>query len=291
MRKIYFFAKKFLIRQIPSKNAKEVLNSYLDVPDCSEDSIEKNELFRRLLSSAQNTNMKAGVIGGSIGGFDKLGKALFSFNPSKVQRKFKADPDALLNHIIKTLSPRGQIRNTPKSIWPQYCKTILSAAAYLDQFETGEAFYEWANHLYRDPRSKAALPLILKEEIYGIGYPRACYFLSELGFINYGMPTAHIKDIFSGIGLCEKNVSDYQIQKIISAIADAANVSSYNVDTLFWLINMGNFYKHLELGFHGRISGTPKNRPTSSVFISANSERSFFTTTASRSAQVAAMVL
>jgi len=250
---IYLNAKKFLVRKIPSNDANEILDSYLTPPNHSEEVVEISELFKRMLSSAQNANMKAGVIGGSIGGFNELGKALFSFDPRKVKQKFNATPEALFEHIVQTLSPRGQIRNTLRSIWPLYCKTILSAAAFLAQFDNSKAFYEWANHLYQDQRSMAALPLILKEEIEGFGYPLACDFLKELGFVNYGKPDVHIKDIFAGIGLCEKNVSDYQIQKIITAIADAAGVSSYNVDKLFWLIGSGRFYKHPNIGCGGMV--------------------------------------
>jgi thermostable 8-oxoguanine DNA glycosylase len=253
MRKTYLTAKTFQIRQIPSVDAKSILESYLALPDKSSEPVKTSELFGRLLASAQNANMKAGVIGGSIGGINNLGKALFSFNPLKVDKTFANDPDGLLKHIVKTLRPRGQIRKTPRSIWPKYCKTILSSAAFFRQFRNGEDFYDWANHLYQDPRSMAALPMIMAAEIEGIGYPLACDFLKELGFVDYGKPDVHVIDIFVGIGLCTKGVSPYHVQKVITQIATAAGVSSYNVDKLFWLIGSGRFYNHPELGNNGLI--------------------------------------
>jgi len=179
MKKIYKTAKRFLIERIPSKDAKEILDSYLELPDQSREPVDIPDLFRSLLESAQNANMKAGVIGESIGGFNKLGNALYSFDPRKTLNKFEGSPDVLLDHIVKTLKPRGKIRNMPRSIWPKYCKTILSAAAFFNQFTSGEEFYEWANSLYSNKRSMPALPLILAAEIEGIGYPLACDFLKE----------------------------------------------------------------------------------------------------------------
>ena len=99
----------------------------------------------------------------------------------------------------------------------------------------------------------AALPLILAAETEGIGYPLACDFLKELGFVDYGKPDVHVIDIFVGIGICKKGASPYHVQKIISQIAMETDVSSYNVDKLFWLIGSGKFYKHPEIGNNGLI--------------------------------------
>ena len=253
MKKIYKAAKRFLIERIPSKDAKEILDSYLELPDQSREPVDIPDLFRHLLESAQNTNMKPGVIGESIGGFNKLGNALYSFDPRKTLKKFEGSPNVLLDHIVKTLKPRGKIRNMPRSIWPKYCKTILSAAVFFNQFTSGEEFYEWANSLYSNKRSMPALPLILAAEIEGIGYSLACDFLKELGFIEYGKPDVHVIEIFVGIGLCPPKPSPYQVQKVISQIAEASGVSSYNVDKLFWLIGSGKFYNHKQMGKDGRI--------------------------------------
>jgi hypothetical protein len=252
MRKIYLTAKTFLIRELACVDAEEVLESYLFVPDHSDRSLTLNEIYERLLISAQNANMKASVVGGSIGGMRNLGKALFRFNPKKVERAFANDPEGLLDHIVATLNPTGQIRTTARSIWPKYCKTILSAATFFGQFKNADDFYDWADHFYGDQRSMAALPMVLAAEIEGIGYPLACDFLKELGFVSYGKPDVHVNEIFAGIGLCSEKASPYQVQKVIAKIADAAGVSSYNVDKVFWLIGSGKFYKHPEIGTIGR---------------------------------------
>lgn len=252
MRKTYLTAKKFLIRELARPDAKEVLESYLALPDQSDKPIPLSKLYMRLLSSAQNANMKSAVVGGAIGGVQNLGKVLFRFNPRKVEHAFADDPEDLLEQIVQILKPRGQIRTTPRSIWPKYCKTILSAAKFLAQFKNGEDFYEWANYFYADQRSMAALPMVLSAEIDGIGYPLACDFLKELGFVSYGKPDVHVMEIFSGIGLCEESASPYHVQKVIAKIAEASGVSPYNVDKVFWLIGSGRFYKHPHIGNIGR---------------------------------------
>lgn len=252
MRSTYLIAKKFLIRELAHPDAKDIVESYLSLPDQSDRPVSLNELFLRLLRSAQNANMKASVIGGSIGGARNLGPALFRFNPKKVARAFANNPDGLLNHIVDTIKPTGQIRTTTRSIWPQYCKTILSAATFFGQFNSSEDFYEWANHFYGDQRSMAALPLVLAAEIEGIGYPLACDFLKELGFVSYGKPDVHVMQIFAGIGLCSAKASSYQVQKVITKIAEAAEVSAYDVDKVFWLIGSGKFYNHPHIGSIGR---------------------------------------
>lgn len=101
--------------------------------------------------------------------------------------------------------------------------------------------------------------MILSEEIYGIGYPLACEFLKELGFVSYGKPDVHIIDIFEGFGLCHRGASPYEIQKIIVHMDEAKGVSAYKVDKLFWLIGSCKFYNHPEIGSQGSI-GRNKER-------------------------------
>lgn len=248
----YQSAKEYLLNRINRSDAETILEHYISLPDGSANPTSIENLYLRLLSSAQNANMKAGVIGGSIGGVEKLGSVLCNFSPTDVVEKYGNNFLTLLNDVETQLKPNGKFRKTPQSIWPKYCNTALNAANFLSQFSSGGEFYSWANHYYKDPRSLAALPLILEQEIYGIGYPLACDFLKELGFINYGKPDVHIMDIFIGIGLCNSKLSPYQIQKTIVEIASANNVSAYNVDKLFWLIGSGKFYDHPDIQSTGR---------------------------------------
>lgn len=252
MKKHYEDAVAFLLERVPDKHPEKVLAEYVGGVNILETAAIA-DLYERLLRSAQNANMKAGVIGDSIDGFENLGRALFGFDPKRVSINFSGTPDLLLSHIQTTLKPRGQVRTGNKSIWPKYCKTILSSAAFLNQFKDADDFRSWANHLYSDERSIDALPLLLSSKVEGIGYALACDFLKELGFTKYGKPDVHVSDIFIGLGLCPAGANPHKIQDVISAIAADAKVSSYDVDKVFWLVGSGKFYKHPHLGKKGRI--------------------------------------
>ena len=54
-------------------------------------------------------------------------------------------------------------------------------------------------------------------------------------------------------------LSEAEYQKVIGQIAEANNVSAYNVDKLFWLVGSGRFYDNPELGRQGNI-GRGKER-------------------------------
>ncbi|OHD93447.1 MAG: hypothetical protein A2019_03715 [Sulfurimonas sp. GWF2_37_8] len=243
-KKIYKCAKTFLLKKSPEEVTEEIIESYLRNPAQPRSEILSLEkIFLSFLVSAQNANMKAGVIGGSINGVQNLGQILFDFNPKKVYQNFQ-DSEKLLAEIIEKLAPNGAVRKTEKSIWPKYCKTIISMSEFLSQFENADDFFKWTDFFYNDRRSISALPLILSEEVYGIGFPLACDFLKELGYVAYGKPDVHIKDIFEAYELTPKNATNYQILKSITRIASNVGEHAYNVDKLFWLIGSGKFYNH-----------------------------------------------
>ena len=142
------------------------------------------------------------------------------------------------------------MRRTTKSLWPRFCKTIVSGAAFLSQFNEASEFYSWVNFFDRDDKARASLPMLLSYEIDGLGFPLACDFLKELGYIKFGKPDVHLKKIFVALNLAAKE-DDYQVFKAIIRVAEHVGVTPYNVDKLFWLIGSGNFYLDgLEVGRH-----------------------------------------
>ena len=240
-------------KHVQPDTAEAILSHYLDVADTAHTPKAIETIYFKMLQSAQNANMMANVIGGTIGGIENLGEAVFGFKPREVANAFATDHERLFSHIRKTLKPTGKLLGGNRSLWPRYCRTVLSSAAYLAQFKDGEDFNCWANHLYRDSRSKPALPLLISQEVFGFGYPLACDFLKELGFIDYGKPDVHIKRILMALGFVQGGASDYETQKAIAHIATDSGMSAYSVDKLFWLIGSGKFYDHRKLGKDGRI--------------------------------------
>jgi hypothetical protein len=165
-------------------------------------------IYKKFCESAQNRQMSNKVIGQSIGGVQNLSKVLFEFTPHLLIQKYNKDEYMkLLDDIVDTLKPSGKVRVTPKSLWPQYCQSILESAYYLSQFPTASDFYNWADTLAKDPKSKLALPLLLSVEISGIGFPLACDILKELGYHEFGKPDVHLKDIFKALHIINPNRS------------------------------------------------------------------------------------
>jgi hypothetical protein len=212
-----------------------------------------NGVYERLLKSAQNANMRAAVVGKAIGGVSTLGPLLFDFDPISVTRHFTGGWEEILDLIVAKASPRGKIRRTPRSIWPAYCRSILTGAAFLAQFSNADDFYAWVDVFDRDERLRPALPMLLSYEIDGFGFPLACDFLKELGYFNFGKPDVHVKFIFTGLGLMPPQASNYEVFKAILLIARDAGLSPYHVDKLFWLVGSGYFYDHKGIGHRGRI--------------------------------------
>jgi len=256
----YKKAREFLLENTPNDITNEIIESYLIPPNAKNENYKINDLFFRLLESAQNANMKRGVISGTMdNGLNALKGVLFNFSPKKIIEKYQDDSKSLLSEIFAKVEIRGEKRDTDKSIWPKYCKTILSAAVFMNQFNNTDDFYDWIEFFYKDQKSIAALPLIMASEIYGIGFPLACDFLKEIGNDKYGKPDIHIKQIFQHIGLVNEKPSDYQTLKAIKRIADNVNNSAYNVDKVFWLIGSGYYYNHKHLGNQGRFGSLKKN--------------------------------
>jgi len=213
----------------------------------------KAGIYRRLLVSGQNANMKAGVIGRAIGGVDKLSLVLEGFNPKGVTVKYGSDWGALLDEVVEKLKPRGEVRRTPRSIWPHYCRTVLSGAQFVEQFSSASDFFDWVDFFDRDERARASLPMLLSQEIQGFGFALSCDFLKEMGYVNFTKPDVHLRDIFTALSLFQSKSGDYKLFKAVVRVARHAGVSPYNADKVFWLIGSGYFYNDCHIGKRGRI--------------------------------------
>jgi hypothetical protein len=252
-RTAYELAKRYL-PSLQIQGITDILvEKYLNPASLSTRPATISGLYQRILESAQNAYMKARVIGRSIGGVSKLATVLENFDPNLVLRKYGTAWNTILDEIVTKLSPQGQIRRTTRSLWPHYCQTILSAAVFIQQFETADDFYGWVDFFDQDDRARPSLPMLLSHEIEGFGFALSCDFLKELGYVNFPKPDVHLRDIFTALGLLHDGEEDYQLFKAIVRVAHSANVTPYNADKLFWLIGSGYFYDDLCIGKNGRI--------------------------------------
>lgn len=252
-KKVYQLAKHYL----PSRGIEGVtpslIEKYLNPLILNARPTSKEGIYQRILESAQNANMKAGVIGRAIGGVEKLSPVLEGFNPKAVINKYVGDWESVLDDIVENLKPRGEVRRTTRSIWPHYCQTIISAADFVEQFSSASDFFGWVDFFDRDDRARASLPMLLSREIEGFGFALSCDFLKEMGYINFPKPDVHIRDIFTELSLCQDKSDDYQLFKAVVRVSGHAEVSAYNADKIFWLIGSGYFYRDHHIGNQGRI--------------------------------------
>ena len=246
-RRAYALAREYLLSiegVTPDMLERQLSYSLDDRPD------SLSGIYRQLLGSATSPGMSPKVIGQAIGGIDNLSSLLGGFQPAAVVGKYGNDWEAVLDDIVTELKPSGQIRRSPRSLWPRFCKTIISGAEFLAQFEDASDFYDWVETFDRDDRSRPALPIFLSHEIYGVGFPVACEFIMDLGYSNYCKVDVHIKKIFSALGLCPTE-DNYQVFKAMVRVAGNVGVTPYNVDQVFWLIGSGSFFRcGIEVGRH-----------------------------------------
>jgi len=249
-RKAYALAREYLL-QLDNRVTEDVLARYLTPPERPG---TLAGVYRHLLESAKNRQMVGGVVDKALGnnGTQALSGLLGRFNPRKVVKRYGEDWEALHSDIQKMVRRRGKTLGKSKVIWPLFCRSITSGAAFLSQFASASDFHRWVGSFKSDDRSREALPLLLKWKIDGFGFPLACNFLKEMGYFNFGKPDVHIKDIFMGLNLVESRDDDV-IFKAITRIARNQNVTPYNADKLFWLVGSGLFYNHRRLGKNGWI--------------------------------------
>lgn len=257
-KKVYLLAKEYW----PSRNITGVtvalVEKYLNPLSLNPKPTTKEAIYQRILESAQNANMKAGVIGRAIGGVEKLSPVLEGFNAKAVLDKYASGCETVLDDIVEQLKPNGVVRRTSRSIWPHYCQTILSAANFIEQFSSTSDFFGWVDFFDKDDRARASLPMLLSREIEGFGFALSCDFLKEMGYVNFPKPDVHLRDIFTALSLCPEKSDDYQLFKAVIRLANHAGVSPYNADKTFWLIGSGYFYADPHLGNEGRVGSRKK---------------------------------
>jgi hypothetical protein len=159
-RAAYTLAKDFLLHSGAGKGVTpELIEKYQHLSAPRPDTLAA--LYGHILESAQSGNMKAGVIGGSIGGVANLGPVLCDFEPAEVLEKYGSRWERVLDDIVAQLKPRGSVPRTSRSIWPRYCRSVLSGARFLSQFSTAVDFYRWVDLFDEDEQGRPALPLLL----------------------------------------------------------------------------------------------------------------------------------
>ena len=196
------------------------------------------ELFRSMLTHAQNRQ----GMPNAIGNIDNLAPVLFDFSPKKVVQEYETWWDILTRIQSSGIQIPGRIDpGNPRSYWVIYTKSILSCAQFVNSFTCVDDFHNFVKGFNFNEHSKLALPLLLKEEIFGFGFALACDFLKENGYSEFVKPDTHINDITRALGITQAT-TDYGVFKDVIGYCQRNNLVPYEFDKLLWLVGSGSFY-------------------------------------------------
>ena len=238
--KVYTLARSYLTGQEGMSG--ELLDRYVRP---SPDALQLTTLagiFERLLRSAQSAQSMPNVIGGSIGGMERLGTVLCDFYPAAVAQKYPQSEEGckrLFDDILEQLEPRGKLNYNPRSLWRRFCGTVTSGAAFLAGFPDAQAFYTWVEPFDMDEDRRIEVATRIARQIDGIGFALACDFLREIGFTSFSKPDVHIKEIFSQLALSATK-DDIEVFRAVGRVARNVGVTPHEVDQLFWLVGSGD---------------------------------------------------
>ncbi|WP_291808339.1 hypothetical protein [Limnobacter sp.] len=196
------------------------------------------DLYRTLLHHAKNRK----GMPNSIGDVERLREVFFGFDPIQVAVKCKTHKDILDRIAEKRISTAGIVDPiNQRSHWVIYAKAALSAAKFLSDFPTAQSFHDFVQSFYKNHYSRLALPLLLKEELFGFGFALACDFLKESGYKEFVKPDTHLNDICRAAGITTAE-SDFGVFKDVVAYCTEHGLVPYEFDKLIWLVGSGNFY-------------------------------------------------
>jgi len=233
---VYKYAKEFL-RRIVDNNPKlnsDILYKHLH------DKFKFNNLLdanRGLIECLSNRNMMFSVIN-----FKEKEKVmrqiLYNYDPTIIIKNY-SDADELFMKFRNTF----EIKNveSKRNLWKQFSDGIISGSKFMSSFKDKDDFDNFVRTFSLNKFTKAALPMLLSNEIDGFGFALACDFLKELGYRDYPKPDVHLIKIFYELGLCETS-KPYDIYKSIIEMSEIVGDDAYTVDKTFWLISSGYFY-------------------------------------------------
>jgi hypothetical protein len=195
------------------------------------------DAFWHLVNSLTNkVGMRA-----SIGPIDQLEPFLFGFDPWQTHSRYRGNWRLLFKTIEQNHQPPGPMKiENEGSYWVLFCKGVLSGAEFLSQFDSFKSFDEFVNSFAFNDISIAALPILLDQEIYGMGFPLGCDWLKEMGYTNYAKPDTHTVDILYETGVAPSH-DNYVVFKTMVRMARVNDELPAVVDRLLWYIGSGRY--------------------------------------------------
>lgn len=200
--------------------------------------VGREGIYHSLLNHAKNRQ----GMPNAIGDIDQLETVLFGFSPQEVMQQYKTWQQLLEAIQNSGISIPGRIDpSNPKNFWVIYAKSVISCAGFMASFVSAEAFHKFVEGFYSNELSKLALPLLLKEELFGFGLALACDFLKENGYPEFVKPDVHINDITRGLGITNAT-TDFGVFKDVVSYCHRNDLVPYELDKILWLVGSGSFY-------------------------------------------------
>lgn len=197
------------------------------------------DVFRRMLETLKN---KQGYVN-FIADVKDMKDIVCKYDSSLVVKKYGNNWKELFSKFKKMFGGKYKMDIKNKhNAWVMYSKGVLSCAKFLSNFKNLMEFDVFVKSFFFNEFTIAALPMLLDKEIFGFGFPLACDFLKEMGYVQYGKPDVHLKGIFAGLKIVD-DPSDYEVFKKIVRIGLLTKQDPVIVDKVFWLIGSGNFYE------------------------------------------------
>jgi len=224
---------KYLISILPECISEEKLQKYFIWDWIKIESL--NDIFQRLIISAQNYQMLPNVINYNSKK-NEINKILFWLDYKKVLQNYDAD------NLCKTFQNKFNVivQNPKRNLRLKWSKSIISSAKFINQFDSIWDFKNFVERFSYNEVTRAALPMLISHEISWYGFALSCDFIKELWYTEYCKPDIHMIDVFNGLWLCEKD--DYDTFKYIVKIAKEWWITPYKLDKIIWLICSGRFY-------------------------------------------------
>jgi len=234
LKKVYDEAYNFLKNKVDESILKKQLAYYHNYKPSS-----IKDVFKQMVSSLKN---KQGYVN-FIADISQMDSILLGFEPKKVFEKFDNNWKKL---FIKFKEKFGQNYrmdiDNKRNAWVMYSRGVLSCSKFLSNFNSIKEFDDFVKSFFHNEFTIASLPMLLEKEIFGFGFPLACDFLKELGYVQYGKPDVHLKEIFMELNLIESD-TDYEVFKKIVKVSLLVKQDPVIVDKIFWLIGSGNFHE------------------------------------------------
>ena len=198
------------------------------------------EVFCQFIKTAQNYQRMPNVIAYERREAE-IAKILYDYDIPRIAAMKEMDLYHQFRKAFNVTTPDSKYNS-----WYRWSCSVCDSARFLSSFSDTQSFDLFVRKFDSDLNTRVSLPLLIQKSIRGIGFALSCDLLKELGYTNYIKPDVHIMDVFSSLGLCERD--PVETFKAASKMAEKCKmedktVTPYKVDKVFWLICSGYFYR------------------------------------------------